>query len=144
MILSSHNLAVEHRRWKECGKKMVPREWRLCRFCETNVEDPAHAMVVCQQPDLSNLREVFLAKLYAEVPEFEGKFTSPMAFFWGVLERRAVTPLLAKLAFDVLRVYESTPMLVIEPRESTSPGVSADQWWLHVLHSENISLLLPS
>jgi hypothetical protein len=39
MILSSHSLAVECRRWKERGKKVVPRQWRLCRFCYIYVED---------------------------------------------------------------------------------------------------------
>ncbi|KAJ7101519.1 hypothetical protein B0H15DRAFT_919803 [Mycena belliarum] len=44
MILSGHSLAIERRRWKERGKRIVPREWRLCRFCYIYVEDPAHAM----------------------------------------------------------------------------------------------------
>ncbi|KAJ7456824.1 hypothetical protein B0H11DRAFT_1739112, partial [Mycena galericulata] len=33
MVLSGHSLAVESPRWKECGKKIVPHQWRLCRFC---------------------------------------------------------------------------------------------------------------
>lgn len=40
MILSSHSLAVERRRWKERGKNIVPREWRRCRFCQDAIEDP--------------------------------------------------------------------------------------------------------
>ncbi|KAJ7728190.1 hypothetical protein B0H16DRAFT_1331097, partial [Mycena metata] len=44
MVLSCHSLAVERRRWKERRKPVVPREWRLCRFCRTDVEDPPHAM----------------------------------------------------------------------------------------------------
>ncbi|KAJ7862279.1 hypothetical protein B0H14DRAFT_2349579, partial [Mycena olivaceomarginata] len=43
MILSSHSLAVERRRWKERGKNVVPKEWRKCRFCQDAIEDPAHA-----------------------------------------------------------------------------------------------------
>ncbi|KAJ7293831.1 hypothetical protein C8J57DRAFT_983450, partial [Mycena rebaudengoi] len=53
-ILSDHNLAVEvlrhghrwyefphgYRRWD------IPREWRLCRFCQMNVEDEVHATLV--------------------------------------------------------------------------------------------------
>ncbi|KAJ7090442.1 hypothetical protein C8R44DRAFT_648229 [Mycena epipterygia] len=50
MVLSSHSLAVERRRWKERGKTAVPREWRKCRFCEDAIEDPAHAMFVCDNP----------------------------------------------------------------------------------------------
>ncbi|KAJ7218848.1 hypothetical protein C8J57DRAFT_957852, partial [Mycena rebaudengoi] len=47
MVLSSHSLAIERRRWKERGKKPVPKEWRLCRFCQVHIEEPAHAMFVC-------------------------------------------------------------------------------------------------
>ncbi|KAJ7875750.1 hypothetical protein B0H14DRAFT_3547106, partial [Mycena olivaceomarginata] len=33
LILSSHSLAIERRRWRERGKNIVPEQWRLCRFC---------------------------------------------------------------------------------------------------------------
>ncbi|KAJ7845715.1 hypothetical protein B0H14DRAFT_3682879, partial [Mycena olivaceomarginata] len=52
LILSSHSLAVGRRRWKERGKIIVPREWRKCRFCQEAMEDPAHAIFVCDQPEL--------------------------------------------------------------------------------------------
>ncbi|KAJ6524358.1 hypothetical protein B0H19DRAFT_844575, partial [Mycena capillaripes] len=61
MVLSSHSLAVEHRRWKERGKNVVPREWRKCRFCRESIEDPAHAMFICDNPELMATREIFLA-----------------------------------------------------------------------------------
>ncbi|KAJ6525138.1 hypothetical protein B0H19DRAFT_1084987 [Mycena capillaripes] len=72
MVLSSHSIAVERRRWKERGKNIVPLEWRLCRFCEEEVEDPAHAMFMYDHPPLIQLREVFLTKLYTEVPTIRG------------------------------------------------------------------------
>ncbi|KAJ7814947.1 hypothetical protein B0H14DRAFT_2309802, partial [Mycena olivaceomarginata] len=59
MVLSSHSLAVERRRWTERGKPIVPREWRLCRFCKDSVEDPAHAMFLCDHPELRQVRESF-------------------------------------------------------------------------------------
>ncbi|KAJ6550268.1 hypothetical protein B0H19DRAFT_996947, partial [Mycena capillaripes] len=62
MVLSSHSLAVERRRWKERGKKIVPRQWRLCRFCYIYVEDPAHAMFKCSQSELTEIRKSFLDK----------------------------------------------------------------------------------
>jgi hypothetical protein len=64
MVLSGHSLAVERRRWKERGKPMVPREWRKCRFCQESIEGPAHAMFVCDHPELTQVREVFLKDLY--------------------------------------------------------------------------------
>ncbi|KAJ7497881.1 hypothetical protein B0H11DRAFT_1715777, partial [Mycena galericulata] len=54
-VLSSHSLAVERRRWKERGKKIVPRQWRLCRFCYLYVEDPAHAMFQCDHGELKDI-----------------------------------------------------------------------------------------
>ncbi|KAJ7635537.1 hypothetical protein DFH06DRAFT_1479162 [Mycena polygramma] len=115
MVLSSHSLAVERRRWKERGKNIVPREWRLCRFCKEEVEDPAHAMFMCKHLPLVVLREAFLTKLYAEIPDIRGQFTDPIGFFRGVLARREITPVLAKLAFDVQKIYDATPMFMIEP-----------------------------
>ncbi|KAJ7502339.1 hypothetical protein B0H11DRAFT_1690324, partial [Mycena galericulata] len=109
MVLSSHGLAVERRRWKERGKNIVPYEWRLCRFCMQEVEDPAHAMFMCDHPPLLQLRETFLTKLYTEVPGIKGQFKDPISFFAGVLARREITPVLAKLAFDVQKIYDATP-----------------------------------
>ncbi|KAJ6479792.1 hypothetical protein C8R45DRAFT_758449, partial [Mycena sanguinolenta] len=109
MVLSSHCLAIERRRWKERGKPVVPREWRLCRFCKSEVEDPPHAMFMCIHRELIKLREIFLVKLYADLPDVKGKFSTPWEFFRELLSRREITPLLAKLAYDVLKIYASEP-----------------------------------
>jgi hypothetical protein len=114
MVLSSHSLAVERRRWQERGKPVVPREWRKCRFCQDSVEDPAHALFVCDNPELAQVRERFLTNLYAKIPEFQGALTDAMDFFRAVLSKREVTPILAKLAFNVLRIYDATPMLLLD------------------------------
>ncbi|KAJ7043799.1 hypothetical protein C8F04DRAFT_899217, partial [Mycena alexandri] len=111
MVLSSHSLAVERRRWKERGKPEVPQEWRLCRFCEEEVEDPPHAMFLCNHPELIHLRELFLQKLYTELPDVRGKSSTPWGFFRDLLPRREITPLLAKLAYNVQTIYDGTPML---------------------------------
>ncbi|KAJ7878348.1 hypothetical protein B0H14DRAFT_2342017 [Mycena olivaceomarginata] len=37
MVLSSHSLAVERRRWTERRKKIGPDQWRLCRFCYASI-----------------------------------------------------------------------------------------------------------
>jgi hypothetical protein len=121
MVLSSHSLAVERRRWKERGKSIVPREWRKCRFCEDSIEDPVHAMFICGNVELMRVREVFLAELYTKIPEFKGAFTDGMSMFRAVLAKREVTPILAKLAFNVLRIYEATPMLLLEPPGPAQP-----------------------
>lgn len=103
---SSHSLATERRRWKERGKNKVPREWQLCRFCEKAVENPQHAAGTRMQ-----LRGEFLKTLYNEVPSIRGQLTDPASSFRSVLARRETTPLLAKLAFNVLKICDATPML---------------------------------
>jgi hypothetical protein len=116
-----YSLAVECRRWKERGKSIVPREWRKCRFCEDSIEDPVHAMFICDNVELNRVCEVFLAELYTKVPEFQGAFTNGMSMFRAVLAKREVTPILAKLAFNVLRIYDVTPMLLLEPPVLVQP-----------------------
>ncbi|KAJ7729009.1 hypothetical protein B0H16DRAFT_1220769, partial [Mycena metata] len=80
MVLSSHSLAVECHCWKERGKPIVPREWCLFRFCGTDIEDPPHTMFLCDHPKLVKIHEIFLAKIYAEVPGIRGRATSPWTF----------------------------------------------------------------
>jgi hypothetical protein len=115
MVLSGHSLAVERRRWKERGKLVVPREWRKCRFCQESVEDPAQAMFICDHPKLTQVREVFLKDLCQKIPELKDAFTDLMTFFKAVLSKREATPFLGKLAFNVLKIYDATPMLLLEP-----------------------------
>ncbi|KAJ7041716.1 hypothetical protein C8F04DRAFT_876546, partial [Mycena alexandri] len=80
MVLSSHSLAVECRRWKERGKLIVPREWSLWRFCGTDIEDPSHARFLCDNPKLVKIHDIFPAKIYAEAPDIHGRATSPWVF----------------------------------------------------------------
>ncbi|KAJ7794805.1 hypothetical protein B0H14DRAFT_2392265, partial [Mycena olivaceomarginata] len=68
MVLSSHCLAIERRWWKERGKDIVPKQWRLCRFSFAYVEDPAHAMFVCQNPELIPIRNTFLQNVEELIP----------------------------------------------------------------------------
>ncbi|KAJ7071673.1 hypothetical protein C8F01DRAFT_1047744 [Mycena amicta] len=117
-ILSSHSLAIERRRWKERRKPEVPREWRLCRFCKIEVEDPAHAMFICSHQPLRALREIFLAKLYADAPEIKTELrncSTPVDFFGLVLANRKVTPLLAKHAYETTKIFDTTPIYLVYP-----------------------------
>ncbi|KAJ7824399.1 hypothetical protein B0H14DRAFT_2369655 [Mycena olivaceomarginata] len=113
MVLSSHSLAVERRRWKERGKKIVPRQWRLCRFCYIYVEDPAHAMFKCPQSELTEIRQAFLEKLDSELPGVVEQYPDELRLFRGLLSKREITPLLAKLAYEVLKIFDSVPMLLL-------------------------------
>jgi hypothetical protein len=113
MVLSSHSLAIERRRWKERGKKIVPKQWRLCRFCYAYIEDPAHAMFVCENPELVPIRSVFLESIEKMIPGIANQFPDALQTFKGFLARREITPLLGRLAFDVLKIFDASPMLLV-------------------------------
>lgn len=70
MFLSGHALGVEPPRWAERRRPYVPRPDRLCRFCENDIEDEAHAMFACAGDDrLRLIRDEF----WAEIPTFGHK-----------------------------------------------------------------------
>ncbi|KAJ7708472.1 hypothetical protein B0H14DRAFT_2415356 [Mycena olivaceomarginata] len=121
LVLSSHSLAVERRRWKERGKKIVPLQWRLCRFCYIYVEDAAHALLACQHYELLEPRKDFLDKVEVEVPGVIEGSPDALQLFRNLLPRRKITPLLGKLAFNVLKIFDSTPMSLIDEPAQTSP-----------------------
>ncbi|KAJ7497492.1 hypothetical protein FB451DRAFT_1459707 [Mycena latifolia] len=57
-LLSDHNLAVEALRHTDRYRKYhISRAWRFCRFCQMDIEDEAHAALVCTaHPELTPLR----------------------------------------------------------------------------------------
>jgi hypothetical protein len=77
------------------------------------VEDPAHAMFRCEHAELVPIRQVFLDKLNIELPGFPHQFPDPLQLFRGLLPKREITPLLAKLAYDVLKIFDSVPILLV-------------------------------
>jgi hypothetical protein len=113
LILSSHSLAIERRRWRERGKNIVPEQWRLCRFCYVYIEDPAHALFACQHDELNEHRQEFLDKVNTEIPGLVQQHPQALDLFRALLSRREITPLLGKLAYKVLQVFDSTPMLIV-------------------------------
>jgi hypothetical protein len=75
-------------------------------------------MFVCDHPALMEIREIFLVKLYSQLPDIQGTFPSALDFFRGILPRREIAPLLAKLAFDTLKIYDAVEILRVEPPDS--------------------------
>ncbi|KAJ7753051.1 armadillo-type protein [Mycena maculata] len=58
LLLSDHNLSVERLRYPVRYRRAIPREERLCRFCQVGVEDEVHALLDrIAHPPLSDLRE---------------------------------------------------------------------------------------
>jgi hypothetical protein len=78
-------------------------------------------MFVCDHPELMQLREVFLTKLYHDLLDIRGKCSTPWAFFRELLPRREITSLLAKLAYNVLKIYDRIPMLCVNAPTGAVP-----------------------
>lgn len=111
MILSGHGLAMERMRWSERYRPVVPQEWRLCRLCTDGPEDAVHAMFVCENEKVAQLRKVFLTRVFTELPSLRNKHTSGMALFRDLLTRRSLLDLFAKFAHNILQVFYAEPML---------------------------------
>jgi hypothetical protein len=70
-------------------------------------------MFRCKHDELTELHQTFSTKLHAELPGLAGQYTEPSLFFRAFLPRREVARLLAKLACDILKIYDSVPMLLV-------------------------------
>jgi hypothetical protein len=60
-ITSNHRLSIEVLRWARSGADYIPEAWRLCRFCQSDVEDEPHAFMICEE--LVHARSVFRAEI---------------------------------------------------------------------------------
>ncbi|KAJ7196337.1 hypothetical protein C8J57DRAFT_1106738, partial [Mycena rebaudengoi] len=75
IMLSTHQLALEKLRYTDHAHQPVPRHERVCRFCTDKVESPEHALLEYQSnPDVLNIRSIFLAKLFRTVPKSQQRF----------------------------------------------------------------------
>jgi hypothetical protein len=113
-ITSNHRLAVEVLRWHRTGADSIPRPWRLCRFCQEDVEDEYHAFLFCSgSPALldarrSVLRSIFevdadLRELHALVPE---------QFLLTVLHRVDTMEIVAKYLHRLHVIFTSSPIVI--------------------------------
>jgi hypothetical protein len=73
-------------------------------------------MFKCKNGELTELRQMLLEKVNIEILGLVEQFQDALQLFRGLLPRRKITPLLAKLAYDVLKIFDSVPMrLVSDP-----------------------------
>ncbi|KAK0489050.1 hypothetical protein IW261DRAFT_391549 [Armillaria novae-zelandiae] len=118
LLSSSHTLAVEVLRWSERRQPPLPRSQRLCRYCQTEVEDEVHALWCCRAlSKLHNLRRSFFVDVFALAPAafLSDLHSAPSALHVTRLfvdtEELAVLCRFAKFVFDILRVYKEVPVL---------------------------------
>jgi hypothetical protein len=117
MLLADNSLAEVWLRHAERHHPLVPRIWRLCRFCTNEVEDPPHAMFGCNgSPELIDLRSAFLATVFDLSPSLHlAAFSAtPQSFFTLVLSHRPICDNLAKFAYDTLQVFEQKEMYIVD------------------------------
>jgi hypothetical protein len=83
IMFSSHALGVERLRWKERYRAPVPREWRLCRVCHTQVEDEVHVLLDCSgdsSDQLLSIRETMRSAVNSVIPGFRWHSDSSAQF----------------------------------------------------------------
>ncbi|KAJ7576581.1 hypothetical protein C8J56DRAFT_755974, partial [Mycena floridula] len=99
VMLSGHALAIERMRWNERGKAMVPREWRLCRFCYVGQEDVIHASLLCPETRL------FYQDLNHMLPGFRGRFLDPGLFLRVLVAERETVNMVENFCYEMLLIF---------------------------------------
>lgn len=120
LILSNHCLAIEVLRWKTRSRDyVVPREWRLCRFCIAVhihcVEDEAHAVLGCRsneslraaRTDFWGLADVIQSGVRDQVQALDD-----VEGLRILLQHRAIAGAVGKLIFTVLKTFDTVEMYV--------------------------------
>ncbi len=79
LLTSNHALAIERGRWLRIDGTIVtvPRPFRICRWCQKDVENECHILFVCPDPTLSNMRVDFLAEIWNSYPALRGRASGP-------------------------------------------------------------------
>ena len=120
VLFSTHLLAVEILRYVNYAYQPVPRSDRLCRFCKSEVETPKYVLISCKSSDLVvGLRTVFLGKLFSDLPYLQQRMAelSYTEFLKANFHPRSTIALVAKFAFDVLKIFCAVPMFRLTASE---------------------------
>ena len=119
VLLSHHHLAIEEMRRTRHGIPRPPREDRLCRFCEVDIETPEHAFLRCvADPEIVALRTSSLSEILNTSPELRTLYTSGISdvdFLKRMIYQRSTINMVAMYFAKVLKVFYATQMY--------SPGV---------------------
>lgn len=112
ITLSTHRLALEKLRHTDHAHRPVPRNERLCRFCDV-VESPEHALLECiASPEVVALRSGFLPKLLSTVPKLQTKMAqlSSVDFLKAIIFERSTILLVGKFVHEVFEVFYAVPL----------------------------------
>ena len=114
LLLSCHSLALERTRWTEHRWPRIEPQHRKCRFCETEIESPEHALLDCTaNPALTELRVKSMAIMYEASSELPHIGTIDSAALLRKMTSQAHTiQLLAKYTHQVLALFDAAPIYV--------------------------------
>lgn len=116
LLLADPHLAEAQLRYMDGRgrREKTPYEWRLCRFCMTDVEDTLHALFAYSgSPELRATRAMFWIKCgSSSEPIGAIRFRAPKDILQYMLASKRLVPILAEYLFDVLRVFEKTDMFL--------------------------------
>lgn len=136
LLFSHHPLALEALRHEDLslGRKFVPRDRRLCRFCTGAVETPEHALLECTaNTTLPLIRARFLAQVEVLRPDIVPPIAAraPLSALRVLLDWPDFVHVLAAFTHAVLSVFTSVdyvwpPEFRVPPRPRKSvaqPGM---------------------
>ncbi|KAF7356855.1 Reverse transcriptase domain-containing protein [Mycena venus] len=112
LLLGDHNLSVERLCYRARYRDPVPRQFRLCRFCRSGVEDEVHALFDCtNEPRLVTLRTTFLDELASRDPAVRATYLAVpnYDFLLKMVASKKAVQLFAKYIFLVLSLFQETP-----------------------------------
>ncbi|KAF7973545.1 hypothetical protein HWV62_14906 [Athelia sp. TMB] len=123
LLLADHALAEVRLRYQERRQPPVPREWRLCRLCGDEIEEPLHALFACtNSPTLVALRASFWDKCGTGTAAYHG--LAPLETLHQLLLDDNMVNVFAKFCYLVLELYDKFPMFV--PAAGWLRGVLAE------------------
>ncbi|KAK0191718.1 hypothetical protein F5146DRAFT_930344, partial [Armillaria mellea] len=114
LLTSNHALGIERGRWLRMNGSSVtvPRSFRICRCCRDDVEDECHALFVCTDATLQEMRDEFVADIWKRYPALRGRSSSPKDLLHTLLTYSDLLPRLGRYVYDVLKHIEDRPMYI--------------------------------
>ncbi|KAH9910531.1 uncharacterized protein B0H18DRAFT_1068269, partial [Fomitopsis serialis] len=118
LLASDHPFAIEGLRRRS---PPIPREWRICRFCQGRnmVEDEAHVLMCCQADILRSLRAHFMRRVHNALTA-HGRaisMSSPNRFLMAVIADECTQHIVAQFISDVFGCCDAVPLLVVTTME---------------------------
>ncbi|KAG6873401.1 hypothetical protein C0992_008765 [Termitomyces sp. T32_za158] len=112
LIVSNHGLAVESFRYTHRYRTQpVPRQWRLCRFCMTDVEDELHALLMCEgSEELIQTRARFrqvLRNIDNDVGASWG-IVPPSDFLLALLTSKRCASAFGRFIYQVFSIFDAS------------------------------------